>query len=113
MRPGAMLVNTSRGAVIDTGAVIDALKSGHLGALAIDVYEQESELFFSDRSNEIIGDDVFERLMTFPNVLVTGHQGFFTREAMREIAETTINNLVSFQTGSSCAHRVPGTSNPE
>lgn len=113
MRPDAMLVNTSRGAVIDTGAVIDALKSGHLGALAIDVYEQESELFFSDHSSEIIADDLFERLMTFPNVLVTGHQGFFTREAMREIAETTIHNLLSFQTGSPCAHRVPGTFKPE
>lgn len=109
MRRGAMLVNTSRGAVIDTSAVIDALKSGYLGALAIDVYEQESELFFSDHSSEIITDDLFERLMTFPNVLVTGHQGFFTREAMREIAETTIYNLVSFQSGSPCAHRVPGT----
>lgn len=99
MKRGAMLVNTSRGALIDTCAVIDALKSRQLGALAIDVYEQESELFFHDHSADIIGDDVFQRLMTFPNVLVTGHQGFFTREAMEEIARTTWDNLACFIAG--------------
>ncbi|MFC5473738.1 2-hydroxyacid dehydrogenase [Paraherbaspirillum soli] len=109
MKPGAMLVNTSRGALLNTGAVIGALKSRKLGALAIDVYEQESELFFQDHSADIITDDVFQRLITFPNVLVTGHQGFFTVEALREIAETTFSNLACFLAGSSCANLVPGT----
>lgn len=106
MKPGAMLVNTSRGGLVDTDAVIRALKSHHLGHLAIDVYEQESALFFQDRSGEIIDDDVFQRLMTFPNVLVTGHQGFFTAEALQEIAETTLGNLVHFAAGSECPNRV-------
>ena len=109
MKPGAMLVNTSRGALIDTGAVIDALKSRQLGALAIDVYEQESELFFHDHSADIISDDVFQRLLTFPNVLVTGHQGFFTVEAMREIAQVTFNNLACHVNATPCANAVPGT----
>ncbi len=109
MKPGAMLVNTSRGALIDTSAVIDALKSRQLGALAIDVYEQEGELFFNDHSDEIIGDDVFQRLLTFPNVLVTGHQGFFTVEAMREIAQVTLSNLACHVNGTACANIVPGT----
>ena len=90
MKPGAMLVNTSRGALIDTKAVIAALKSRHLSALAIDVYEQESQLFFQDRSGDFIDDEVFLRLTTFPNVIVTGHQGFFTVEALREISEVTL-----------------------
>ena len=110
MKPGAMLVNTSRGALIDTGAVIDALKSRQLGFLAIDVYEQESELFFQDRSADIIDDDVFQRLMTFPNVLVTGHQGFFTAEALREIAEITIGNIECFMEGQPCANQVQAPS---
>jgi D-lactate dehydrogenase len=104
MKRGAMLVNTSRGGLIDTAAVIEALKSGQLGALAIDVYEQESTLFFHDHSSDIITDDVFQRLMTFPNVLVTGHQGFFTIEAMREIAAVTFANLACFLQGSPCAN---------
>ena len=107
MKPGAMLVNTSRGGLIDTVAVIAALKAGKLGALAIDVYEQESELFFQDRSGDIIGDDVFQRLMTFPNVLVTGHQGFFTIEAMREIAQVTLHNLDCYVASKPCANLVP------
>jgi len=106
MKPGAMLVNTSRGALVDTGAVIDALKSRHLGHLAIDVYEQEGPLFFQDRSGEIIDDEVFQRLMSFPNVLVTGHQGFFTVEAMREIAATTLHNLRHFAAATPCPNRV-------
>lgn len=107
MKPGAMLVNTSRGALVDTQAAIDALKSRHLGALAIDVYEQEAELFFHDRSADIIADDVFQRLLTFPNVLVTGHQGFFTIEALREIAATTMGNLAHFVRGDDCPNRLP------
>jgi D-lactate dehydrogenase len=106
MKRGAMLVNTSRGALIDTPAVIEALKSRQLGFLAIDVYEQEGSLFFHDRSGDIIEDDVFQRLMTFPNVLVTGHQGFFTVEAMREIAEVTFGNIECFVSGQSCANKI-------
>lgn len=106
MKPGAMLVNTSRGALIDTKAVIEALKSRHLSALAIDVYEQESQLFFQDCSAERIEDEVFLRLMTFPNVIVTGHQGFFTIEALREIAEVTFQNLQCFAKGEPCENRL-------
>jgi D-lactate dehydrogenase len=109
MKPGAMLVNTSRGALLDTSAVIDALKARRLGSLALDVYEQEGELFYHDRSSDIIEDDVFQRLMTFPNVLVTGHQGFFTVEAMREIAQVTFRNLGDAAAGIDCPNKVPGT----
>ncbi len=111
MKPGAMLVNTSRGALIDTGAVIEALKSRQLGALAIDVYEQESSLFFHDHSSDIIDDDVFQRLMTFPNVLVTGHQGFFTIEALREIAGITFDNLACVMDGRVCVNAIRGQVN--
>jgi D-lactate dehydrogenase len=96
-KPGVMLVNTSRGALIDVEAVIEGLKSGQVGYLAIDVYEQEADLFFEDLSNEIIKDDAFQRLLTFPNVLVTGHQAFFTREALAAIAETTLANIAAFE----------------
>lgn len=100
MKPGAMIVNTSRGAVIDTAAAIRGLKSGRIGALALDVYEEEEGLFFEDQSNTILTDDVFARLLTFPNVVVTGHQAFFTAEALTAIAATTIANVTSFaQTG--------------
>ncbi|MFD2835950.1 2-hydroxyacid dehydrogenase [Azotobacter vinelandii] len=108
IKRGAMLVNTSRGALIDTHAVIAALKSRRLSALAIDVYEQESQLFFHDRSSDIIDDDVFTRLMTFPNVIVTGHQGFFTAEALREIAETTLRNLDCYASGRACGNALAG-----
>jgi len=104
MKPGAMLINTSRGGLIDTAAVITALKTHHLGHLAIDVYEQESALFFQDHSSDIINDDVFQRLMTFPNVLVTGHQGFFTVEALREISAVTLANLACFADDKPCAN---------
>lgn len=97
MKHGAMLINTSRGAVIDAGALIGALKSGALGALGLDVYEEEADLFFRDLSDEVIRDDTFARLLTFPNVLITGHQGFFTVEALRAIAATTIANLDRFE----------------
>lgn len=99
MKPKAMLVNTSRGGLIDTGAVIAALKSRKLGSLALDVYEEESALFYHDRSGDIIDDDVFQRLMTFPNVIVSGHQGFFTEEALKEISEATLRNVVHFLEG--------------
>jgi len=96
MKRGAILINTSRGAVVDTQAVIGALKGGQLGGLGIDVYEEEDALFFEDRSDQPILDDQFARLLTFPNVLITGHQGFFTAEALTNIAETTIANLDAF-----------------
>lgn len=96
MPPGAILVNTSRGAVLDTQAAIQALKSGRLGGLALDVYEEEAALFFEDRSSELIADDVFARLMTFPNVLITAHQAFFTEEALAAIAQTTLANAEAF-----------------
>lgn len=99
MKPGVMLVNTSRGALVDTKAVIDGLKSGHIGALGLDVYEEEGPLFFEDRSTAVIADDVFSRLLTFPNVVITGHQAFFTTEAVDAIAETTVRNLRAFATG--------------
>ncbi|MDE3272331.1 2-hydroxyacid dehydrogenase [Pseudoalteromonas sp. G4] len=106
MKPGVMLVNTSRGALIDTKACISALKSRKLGYLALDVYEQESELFFKDMSCEIIDDDVFQRLLTFPNVLITGHQGFFTKEAVSEIVATTLHNVNEFITNSPLTNEV-------
>jgi D-lactate dehydrogenase len=106
MKQGVMLINTSRGALIDTKAVIKGLKSKKIGYLAIDVYEQESDLFFEDLSNEIIQDDVFQRLLTFPNVLITGHQAFFTEEALSNIAETTINNITKFEQGKFCENQV-------
>lgn len=96
MKPGAMLVNTSRGAVVDTRAVIASLKRGHLGGLGLDVYEEEADLFFRDLSDEVLQDDVFARLLTFPNVLITGHQGFFTAQAMSAIAQTTLDNADAF-----------------
>jgi len=99
MKPGAMLINTSRGAVIDTRALIASLKRGHIGSVGLDVYEEEGDLFFKDLSAEVIRDDVFVRLMTFPNVLITAHQGFFTREAVTGIAETTIGNVTDFERG--------------
>jgi len=99
MKPGVMLINTSRGGLVDTRAVIAALKTGRIGTLGLDVYEEEADLFFEDKSNAIIGDDVFSRLLTFPNVVVTAHQAFFTRNALEAIAAQTVRNLVHFQRG--------------
>ncbi|MEM1315252.1 MAG: 2-hydroxyacid dehydrogenase [Pseudomonadota bacterium] len=107
IKPGAMLINTSRGAVIDTRAVIAGLKSGRIGALGIDVYEEEADLFFEDLSNAIIPDDVFARLLTFPNVLVTGHQGFFTDTALSEIARITLGNVTAFEREGAPLHPLP------
>jgi D-lactate dehydrogenase len=99
VKPGALLVNTSRGGLLDTEAAIDALKSGQLGGLALDVYEQEAGLFFRDLSSTVITDDVLQRLVSLPNVIVTGHQAFFTREAMTTISETTLRSVTEFSTG--------------
>ncbi|MEH2324385.1 MAG: 2-hydroxyacid dehydrogenase [Nostoc sp.] len=106
IKSGVMLINTSRGALIDTQAVIEGLKSGKIGYLGVDVYEQESELFFEDLSGEIIQDDIFQRLTTFPNVLITGHQAFFTAEALHNIAETTFANIADVEQGRSCANEI-------
>ncbi|MGN7819879.1 2-hydroxyacid dehydrogenase [Chitinophaga varians] len=97
MKPGVVLINTSRGGLIDTPSVVEALKNGHIGALGIDVYEQEEQLFFQNLSGTIIQDDVLSRLTTFPNVLVTAHQGFFTKEALTQIAGTTLDNINAFE----------------
>ena len=99
MKTGVMLINTSRGALIDTPFVIEGLKTGKIGYLGLDVYEQEEKLFFNDLSENIIKDDVIMRLLSFPNVLVTSHQGFFTEEALSQIAQTTLDNIASFSKG--------------
>lgn len=108
IKPGNMLINTSRGALIDTAAIINALKSGQIGYLGLDVYEEEADLFFEDLSDKVIQDDVFARLLTFPNVLITGHQAFFTRNALERIAETTLTNITAFERGLPLANQVTG-----
>jgi len=97
MKKGVMIINTSRGGVIDTAAVIRGLKGGKIGFLGLDVYEEEGDLFFEDLSEQIIQDDFFMRLLTFPNVVVTGHQAFFTDTALRNIAETTLQNISDYE----------------
>ncbi len=99
MKEDAILINTSRGSLVDTDALIAALRSGHLGAAGLDVYEDEADLYFRDHSNDIICDDKLERLLTFPNVIVTGHQSFFTSDALETIAITTIKNMDDFTSG--------------
>lgn len=99
MKQNVMLINTSRGGLIDTKAVIRALKSRKIGYLGLDVYEQEADLFFENLSEMVIDDDVFKRLLTFPNVLITGHQAFFTEEAMQQISQITSDNLMAFACG--------------
>ena len=94
MKSGVFLLNTSRGKLIDTQALINALKSGRIGGAGLDVYEEEADYFFEDRSDRAVQDDVLARLLTFPNVLITSHQAFFTREAMNNIAEITLNNIL-------------------
>jgi D-lactate dehydrogenase len=106
MRDGVMLINTSRGGLVDASAVIHGLKRGRIGFLGLDVYEEEGDLFFEDLSGTVIQDDVFARLLTFPNVLITGHQGFFTREAVENIAETTLANATAFERGEGEIHAV-------
>jgi D-lactate dehydrogenase len=103
---GALLVNTSRGGLVDTEAVIEALKSGQLGGLALDVYEQEADVFFRDLSGTIIADDVLQRLVSFPNVIVTGHQAFLTREAVTTICQTTLQSVTEFETGKPLSNEI-------
>lgn len=99
MKLGVMLINTSRGGLIQTKAVIDALKTRHIGYLGLDVYEEETGLFFEDHSNTILQDDIIARLLTFPNVLITSHQAFLTHTALQNIADTTFQTLNSWATG--------------
>ena len=106
MKPGVVIINTSRGALVDTQAVIDGLKSGRIGSVGLDVYEEEGDLFFEDLSNRIITDDVFSRLLTFPNVIITGHQAFFTNDALESIARTTLSNATVFEAGESSGNEV-------
>lgn len=106
MKDGVMIVNTSRGALVDTPAVIDALKAGRVGHLGLDVYEEEAGLFFEDLSGTVVDDDVFSRLLTFPNVLITAHQAFFTDEALSNIAATTVVNLGEMERGGPLTNQV-------
>ena len=103
---GVLLVNTSRGALVDTEAAIEGLKSGQIGGLALDVYEQEAELFFRDLSGTIVADDVLQRLMAYPNVIVTGHQAFLTQEAISTICETTIASISEFAAGQPLSNEI-------
>jgi len=106
MKTGVMLINTSRGGLIDTSAVINGLKSGKIGQLGLDVYEEEADLFFEDLSDKVIRDDLFARLLTFPNVIITCHQAFFTDTAIDNIAKTTISNITDFQKERCCTNQI-------
>lgn len=106
MVDGVMLINTSRGGLIDTRALIGNLKNGKIGYVGLDVYEEEADIFFEDLSSSAIQDDVFARLLTFPNVLVTGHQGFFTENALANIAATTLGNLSDLEQTGSCSNEL-------
>lgn len=106
MKPGVMLINTSRGGLIDTRAVIDGIKTKIIGYLGIDVYEEEADIFFEDLSGQVIQDETFQLLQSFPNVVITAHQAFFTRHAMEAIAQTTLSNISDFEAGRPCPNRV-------
>lgn len=106
MKTGVMLINTSRGGLVNTRAAIAGIKSGKIGYMGIDVYEQEDELFFEDLSDTVIQDDNFQLLQSFPNVVITAHQGFFTRNALQSIAETTLSNLTLVEQGHPCPNEV-------
>ena len=106
MKQGVIIINTSRGGLVDTQAVIGGLKSLQVGGLALDVYEEEADLFFEDLSGEVIADDELMRLTTFPNVIITGHQAFLTQEALINIAETTAQNLSDLESNASCSNQL-------
>ncbi len=106
MKQGVYLVNTSRGALIDTDALIDGLVAGKFGGVGLDVYEEEEGIFYEDKSGEIMQDENLARLMTFPNVLITSHMGFFTKEAMQAIAKVTLDNVYAFENGLPLKNRV-------
>ena len=106
MKPGVMLINTGRGKLIKTSDLIDGLKGGIIGSAGLDVYEEESRFFFEDLSDRVLRDDVLARLLTFNNVIITSHQGFFTREALHNIAKTTLENIDNFFTGKKLENEV-------
>jgi D-lactate dehydrogenase len=106
MRRGVYLINTGRGAVVDSRALIDALKRGHVGAAGLDVYEEEAGIFFRNLSDRVLQDDVLARLLTFPNVLITSHQAFLTHEALANIADTTLASVRAFERGEPLNHAV-------
>ncbi|MFO7809595.1 2-hydroxyacid dehydrogenase [Guyparkeria sp.] len=106
MKPGVVIVNTSRGAVLDTPAVVEGLKDGRIGGLGMDVYEHEGPLYFEDRSDEVLTDDLFARLLGFHNVVITGHQAFLTHEALDQIASQTLQNLTCIETGTACEREI-------
>lgn len=106
MKRGAMLINTSRGALVDTKAVIDGIKSGQIGYFGADVYEEEADLFFEDLSDTVVQDDVFQLLQSFSNVVITAHQAFFTRNALESIAQTTLSNISDIEQGHPCVNEV-------
>jgi D-lactate dehydrogenase len=106
MKRGVVLINTGRGALIDSRALITALKKGHLGAAGLDVYEEEEGIFFRDLSDRVLQDDVLARLLTFPNVLITSHQAFLTREALASIARITLDSITAFERGEPLRHEV-------
>ncbi len=108
MKDGVMVINTSRGGLIDSNAAIEALKQQKISALGMDVYENERELFFEDKSNDVIQDDVFRRLSACHNVLFTGHQAFLTEEALNNISETTLQNIKQIAQGEPCANKIEG-----
>ncbi len=101
-----MLINTSRGSLIHTRAVIDGIKSGQIGFFGTDVYEEEESLFFEDRSDMVIQDDTFQLLQSFSNVVITAHQAFFTQEALSNIAETTLSNIRAIESGQVCVNQI-------
>lgn len=106
LKPGAMLINTGRGGLIETQSVMNAIKSGKIGYFGTDVYEEEENLFFKDHSDAVIQDDLFQRLQSFPNVVITSHQGFFTQEALENIASTTLSNISDIEAGRSCVNEI-------
>lgn len=106
MKPGVLLINTGRGALVDSRALIDALKRGQVGAAGLDVYEEEEGIFFRNLSDQVLQDDVLARLLTFPNVLVTSHQAFLTREALANIADTTLGNVSAYERGEPLSNEV-------
>lgn len=108
MKPGVILVNTSRGALIEACALLEALKSGGIAGAALDVYEEEDGVFFRDLSGQVLQDDILARLLTFPNVLITSHQGFLTKEALQNIAETTLTNVTNFSQGRELRYELTG-----
>ena len=109
LKPGALIVNTGRGALIDAGALVEGIKSGHIGGAALDVYEDEAGLFYSDRSSDVLQDDTFCRLLSFPNVIVTSHMAYLTDHALKDIAQATLQSFTEFQQGKPLSNRVAAT----